>query len=48
LEALLNPDAGCGCRKSALGAEGLKRRLGDLFLFGLAMTTLLALRARRA
>ena len=38
---------GCGCSKSDLTPEGLKKRLGDLFLGGLALVLLAAL-GRRA
>ena len=49
LGAVLNPDAGCGCRskKDSFILDGLKRRVGDIFLFGLAMLALLAHRERR-
>ncbi len=39
-------DGGCGCAKSLLTPEGLKKRLGDLFLAGLVLS-LLAIWGRR-
>ncbi len=47
LDAALNANTGCACTKSGAVTNGLKRRFADLFLLGLAMTTLLALRTRR-
>ena len=47
LDAALNAQSGCACTKSGAVTNGLKHRIADLFLFGLAMTTLLALRTRR-
>ncbi len=44
LDAVLSPDTGCACRKST---NGFKSRIADLFLLGLAITTLLAVRPAR-
>ena len=38
---------GCGCKKSDMTADGLKSRLGDLFLGGLALVLLAAVGRRR-
>ncbi|NLF59465.1 MAG: PKD domain-containing protein, partial [Candidatus Hydrogenedens sp.] len=38
---------GCGCTKSDFSPDGLKNRLGDLFLAGLALGLLAAGRVRR-
>ena len=48
LDAILQPDSGCACNKSAGGAGTLRHRLGDLFLAGLTMLGLLALHAKRS
>jgi hypothetical protein len=46
LNQVLN-SGGCTCRKSSFTVNGLKNRLADLFLMGLALTSLLAVRSRR-
>ncbi len=46
LNQVLNT-AGCNCKKSSFTIDGLKGRLADLFLMGLALTSLLAIRGRR-
>ncbi len=38
---------GCTCTKSSLTLDGLRERMADLFLLGLALTSLLAVRGRR-
>lgn len=38
--------SGCGCKKSDFSPEGLKKYLGDLFLAGLALVLLTAMRSR--
>ncbi len=39
--------SGCSCGKSNLSLDGLKGRMADLFLMGLALTSLLAVRGRK-
>jgi len=46
LRQVLN-QGGCSCNKSGLTLDGLKGRLADLFLMGLVMLSLLAIRGQR-
>jgi hypothetical protein len=48
LNQIVNPGGcNCNCKKSNLTIDGFKGRLADLFLAGLALTSLLAVRGRR-
>lgn len=40
-------EGGCGCKKSDFTPGGLKKRLGDLFLAGLALVMISAMRGGR-
>ena len=47
LNQILNPGGGCSCSKSGVTANELKGRIADLFLMGLALTSMMVFLGRR-